>query len=242
MQIMHTLVGERSLALEMPLPDEWIMPGIRWGRFEELFTAAYWHGQAWQAQMHNHYGSLKLGRTLAEEVAACLLGGYGMKAEIGLAAYRTVRDLGMLRSGVEPTRLELILSEPIMVRDRLVRYRFPRQKAQYLAGCMDALDQIDEASLSDTQLREALVGLPGIGPKTASWIVRNYRHSDSVAVLDVHIIRAGQFLGLFSKRETPQRDYRSLEARFLHFAEAIKAPASLLDALMWQHMRLLQYA
>ncbi|MFC5507087.1 hypothetical protein [Bosea massiliensis] len=109
-------------------------------------------------------------------------------------------------------------------------------------SCLAGLDQIDAGLLSDVELRDELIGLPGIGPKTASWVVRNYRDSDSVAVLDVHIVRAGQFLGLFSKGETPQRDYPSLESKFLRFAEAIRTPASLLDALMWQHMRLLQHA
>ncbi|MFC5507910.1 hypothetical protein ACFPN9_21950, partial [Bosea massiliensis] len=135
MQTMHTLVGDRSLVLEMPRPDEWLMPGIRWGRFEELFTAAYWHGQAWQARVHDHYSQLKLGRTLTEEVAACLLGGYGMKAEIGLAAYRRIRDLGMLRPDVGAAALERVLSEPMTVQGRSVRYRFPQQKARYLASC-----------------------------------------------------------------------------------------------------------
>jgi endonuclease III len=46
------------------------------------------------------------------------------------------------------------------------------------------------------------MSLPGIGPKTASWIARNWLDADDVAILDIHIMRVGQVIGLFplSKR------------------------------------------
>ncbi|WP_198137890.1 hypothetical protein [Verminephrobacter eiseniae] len=36
----------------------------------------------------------KLGRTLAQEVAACLLGGHGIPAPVGLAAYKRLHERG----------------------------------------------------------------------------------------------------------------------------------------------------
>jgi endonuclease III len=123
-----------------------------------------------------------------------------------------------------------------------VHYRFPRQKASYLASCLAGLADLDENELDDMSLREQLTHLPGIGLKTASWIVRNRRRSLSVAVIDVHVLRAGRLLGLFDEHESPQRDYRSLELRFVDLAREIEAPAWLLDAVMWQHMRLLRNA
>lgn len=242
MQTMFTVVGDRTHRLDMPPSDSLVMPGIPWGSFDTLFTAAYWCGQAWQARLHDHFRSLRLGRTLVEETTACLLGGYGMRAELGLAAFRRLRDRSLLDGTATAAEIERHLAEPFLVDGKDVRYRFPRQKAVYLAGCLDGLGRIDEAVLGDVELRRALMGLPGIGPKTASWIVRNHRGSDDVAVLDVHILRAGQLLGLFAVHETPQRDYLALEMRFIRFAAAVNAPASLLDALVWQYMRLLRYA
>ena len=40
-------------------------------------------------------------------------------------------------------------------------------------------------------LREFLLQLHGIGYKTASWIVRNFTGSDDVAIVDIHLRRAG---------------------------------------------------
>jgi thermostable 8-oxoguanine DNA glycosylase len=101
---------------------------------------------------------------------------------------------------------------------------------------------VEEDDLSDMELRELLIGMPGIGYKTASWVVRNHRTSREVAVLDVHIIHAGRILGLFRNNETPIRDYLSLESRFVDLAMELDVPTWLLDAVMWQHMRLLKNA
>ena len=56
------------------------------------------------------------------------------------------------------------------------------------------------APVVGVMLRDALTAIPGVGLKTASWAVRNHRASDSVAVLDVHIVRACEHLGVFPAR------------------------------------------
>lgn len=241
-QTMYTLLSGETYTRDMPASNALLRSGIAWGRFDELFTAAYWCGQTWQAGLQGVYRDITLGRTLAEETAACLLGGYGMPAEIGLAAYRRLRDRGMLTAAASAADIERHLAEPFIVAGRTVRYRFPRQKASYLEGCLAALSELHEEEMDDVGLREALVQMPGIGRKTASWIVRNRRNSSAVAVLDVHVLRAGQLLGLFGVNETPQRHYLSLEERFIDLASELDVPAWLLDAVMWQHMRLLRNA
>ncbi len=241
-QTMYTVHKGQTYRHRMPECTDTLRSGIPWGRFDELFTAAYWCGQAWQAALHGQYGDLRLGESLAEETAACLLGGYGMPAELGLAAFRRLRARGLLLGTPSANEIERHLAEPFEVSGKSIRYRFPRQKAAYLATCLEALRHLDERSLGDMELRDALTEMPGIGLKTASWIVRNRRRSEEVAVLDVHILRAGRLLGLFDGRQTPQRNYLSLEARFIDFAVDIAIPAWLLDAVMWQHMRLLRDA
>jgi N-glycosylase/DNA lyase len=61
--------------------------------------------------------------------------------------------------------------------------------------------------------------------------------SDNVAILDVHIYRAGLLAGLFSPRHTVVRDYQVLEERLVRFAKALNVRLALLDALMWTEMR-----
>jgi N-glycosylase/DNA lyase len=63
-------------------------------------------------------------------------------------------------------------------------------------------------------LRDRLLDLPGIGPKTASWIVRNHLDSDDVAIIDVHLHRACVMMNVFEAKSDPAKEYFSLEALF----------------------------
>jgi thermostable 8-oxoguanine DNA glycosylase len=236
MQEMYSLIGGTIKRLEIPDPNEFVLPGVRWGAFDELLTPAYWRGQAWQHEQLGTYGHLRLGNTLAEEVAACLLGGFGMKAELGLAAFARLRDRGLLQGATAEDVLERVLAEPFVIRGNSRRYRFPRQKARYLAACIRRLSDFTEPK-DDVVLRDRLAEFPGIGLKTASWIVRNYRGSNNVAVIDVHILRAGRHIGLFLPEFDPQRHYCTLEDVFIRFATALDTGAGVLDGLMWDYMR-----
>jgi len=209
-----------------------IIPGVFLGRPEDVFSPAFWREMA-QCSARGDYGALQLGETVAEEVAACMLGGFGMPAEMGLAAFERLRTKGLLYQGVTAEVLEAALSEPF---ENGRRYRFPRQKARYLSASLQQLPDVREHS-PDPIFRDDLAGLPGIGLKTASWIVRNRRPSAEVAVLDVHIVRAGRYIGLFGKKYDPARHYRPMETRFLELARALGVPASHLDSAMWQVMR-----
>lgn len=222
--------------IELPSPDTEVMPGISWGCASELFSPAFWKYQSWSTRDAYQHGSFKLGCSLLEEVAVCLLGGFGQPAELGLAAFRRVKDRDLLRPGVERLELESALLEPLPFGAGFRRYRFPIQKAKYLWHAIHAVDALP-AELSPRQLREHLTSVPGIGPKTASWVVRNHFDCDDVAILDIHILRAGAEIGLFAEDADPARDYYRLEERFLEFCCAIDEPASLVDALMWDYMR-----
>lgn len=223
--------------LELPAAEEWLMPGVRWGRFEHALTPAFWVSQAWLADAPER--DFRLCPNLVEEVVTCLLGGHGAPAEVGLAA--SARVIGELReTGAETLaaeRIHELLTKPLAIGERSVRYRFAAQRSRYLAGALDGLREIDEQALDDVPLRDALCTLPGIGPKTASWIVRNRRASDSVAILDVHIVRACEHMAVFPKGADPARRYFDLESRFLEFCREGGARASVVDAVMWTTMR-----
>lgn len=223
----------------MTLQDAWpqteILPGVPFGRAEDLFSPAFW-GVLANAAERGSYGSLKLGVDLIEEVSACLLGGFGMPAEVGLAAFARLKHRKLLFPGVSQEVLEAALSEPFDGPLKGRRYRFPRQKARYLAGSLKRLPQLREQKC-DVSFRDDLATLPGIGLKTASWVVRNCRHSDRIAVLDVHIVRAGRYIGLFSPEMTPTRHYRTMEDRFVALAKALQVRTADLNSAMWQVMR-----
>lgn len=238
MQVMHAIIGGAPRQRLLPEATDYVLPGVVWGAFDELLTPAFWLGQAWQHQVLGTFSDLRLGRSLAEELAACLLGGFGMPAELGLAAYRRLRDRGLLNDRPSAGELERSLSEPFVLDGRSRRYRFPRQRATFLAGCLANLDGFLEPE-DDGELRDHLTAMRGIGPKTASWIVRNYRASNAVAIIDVHILRACRHMGLFPPGWLPSKHYRQLECRFLEFAAALQTPASLLDGLIWHYMRCL---
>lgn len=236
MQIMYSLVDGAVQRLELPSSSAYLMPGVRWGAFDELLTPAYWRGQVWQHEAIGGYREQRLGSNLIEEVCACLLGGYGMPAEVGLAAFARLRDEKLLEGTPTPAQVEYILAQPLIIRSVPRSYRFPRQKARYLSACLHLLAGFEEPT-SDIELRDSLATLPGIGNKTASWVVRNYRTSNNVAVIDVHILRAGQHVGLFDLSWRPQRHYQLLEDQFLRFCGALDVAPSMLDGLIWDYMR-----
>lgn len=236
MQTMYAVVSGKVRELSMPPPDAYVLRDIVWGAFDELLTPAYWRGQAWQHNLLGTYDGLRLGRTLQEEVAACLLGGYGMPAELALAAYRRLRDAGLLEHTPSAAEIEQQLEAPFVLAGKERRYRFARQKAAYLSACLSRLVDF-EVPADDFDFRRRLAELPGVGLKTASWIVRNLRPQSDVAVLDVHILRAGRLMGLFDEEWEPQRHYLDLEGAFISFARAIDVSPASLDGLMWDYMR-----
>lgn len=230
--------AEGYIGRELP-PATQALPidGMCWGLAEEICSPAYWAAQAWmwEVEAPDHF---RLGRSLEEELIACLLGGYGIPAEVGLAAYdrlRVVHSENPDRLLCDEEVLQLLL-EPLTVKGRPVRYRFANQKATYLAASLRKMRFIDQ-NAADRQLRDSLTTLPGVGLKTASWVVRNWRGSDCVSILDIHILRAGRILNIFPEAWSVERHYQQLEDAFLRFARAIGVKASILDSVMWMNMR-----
>jgi thermostable 8-oxoguanine DNA glycosylase len=235
-QVMYAVFDGIVSELRIPPPDAPVLPRIPWGAFDDLLTPAYWKGQAWQHEHFGTYRNLRLGGTLLEEVTACLLGGYGMKAELGLAAFGRLREHGLLTPKTSAATLEKALATPFLLQGQLRRYRFPAQKAKYLGAFLAEVERFVEPD-NDLQLRDGLAELPGIGLKTASWVVRNYRRSNAVAIIDIHVLRAGRHIGLFQADWIPQRHYAFLEEAFLRFSDALGVEAGILDGLIWDYMR-----
>jgi N-glycosylase/DNA lyase len=222
----------------LPPADEEVVPGVRWGRPESLCTPAFWRSVA------HYWGEsgpeFRLpDRPLAHIVAFCLLGGFGVRAEVNEAAFRSIVEAGLLEPKYMATSeiIEACLSVPLWVKGRRVRYRFPRQRGRRLANALTIL-RTAPPPIDDVQaFRRHLMQIPGVGPKTASWIARDWLGSDDVAILDVHVVRACQLMKLFPRNVQLPRDYDRLERRFLEFARALGVRPSILDSVIWTEMR-----
>lgn len=207
------------------------------GSAAKFGTASYWIYQ-WHT---NPQLIKKTGRTLSHETLACLLGGFGITGELSLAYFekinREVRDIESL----DAKTIEDILRSPVFINGKLVKYRYPKQKAKYIAAALKETPKIEELNLPPLELRNRLMEISGIGAKTASWIVRNYTGSDQVAIIDIHLHRAGVLAGLFRPEWNPNKHYQIMEDIFLKFSHSFSLSPGGLDLLIWNHMRIRKF-
>src|ERR1700761_1315138 len=89
-----------AILIDLPAPEAEVLPGVRWGYIEAFPTPAYWLYQVIARRLLNQPIRYRLGENLREEVAACLLGGHGIPARVGLAAFEHLKRLGSLEGEV----------------------------------------------------------------------------------------------------------------------------------------------
>ena len=211
---------------------------FHWYEPTRLGSAAFWIDQTRQRPRPETY---QVGATLHEEVALCLLGGYGVTEAMALGAFRAIRAEGLLelRGDPDQSQIEAVLRQPYRARGHagLVHYRFPNQRAERLASAARFLaTQSPPPDAPARQLRDWLTQLPGVGPKTASWIVRNTTRSEDVAIIDIHVRRAGVMAGVFDPSWTLPRDYATFEQAFCSWAQLGRVPTADLDACIWSSL------
>lgn len=219
-------------------PEDEVVPGVRFGREDELLTPAYWAMRCATADpadidFVNRHG------TFEEEIGFCLLGGFGVTVEVATAFFERLRTRGAFEEGAVVPEADLfaMLDEPALVCGRPHRYRFPAQRARRLHRAMANLPGMEFDESDPIRFRHQIQSLEGVGPKTASWIARNWLNTDSIAILDIHVLRAGCVVGLFDESCRLPRDYLKLERRFVKFADNLRVRASVLDSVMWLDMR-----
>jgi len=75
----------------------------------------------------------------------------------------------------------------------------------------------------------------GIGYKEASHFLRNIGFEQNLAILDRHIVRNLQFVGVI--KEIPgslsKGRYFEIEKRMMEFSKAVQIPMSHLDLVLW---------
>lgn len=237
MQRAYVMQESMAVSVDLPPPETEVMPGVPWGQVEAFPSPAYWTYQVIARRIEARSINYRLGQTLREEVGACLLGGHGIPARIGLQAFEHLKAKGAFEIFCpDEATLRGWLSEPIEIEGKHIRYRFAAQKASYLAAALERLAVEPSPQSSGRELRNWLLDIPGIGFKTASWIARNWLNADDVAILDIHILRAGALAKFLNTDLTVERHYLELEQQFLAFSKALGVRASELDAVIWWEM------
>lgn len=230
--------GRNLFQVDLPPAKEEVLPNVSWGDAAGFPTIAYWLYRVFQQRITGSTVKYKLGRSLLEETGACLLGGHGIPAANGLAAYQHMENKGAFNGrSYSEDQIYDWLSEPIAIEEKTFKYRFAKQKSKYLSCAIDRIISEEAPVESGKELRDWLLGIKGIGLKTASWIARNWLDADDVAILDIHIYRAGLLGGFFKDELTVEKNYLTLEEQFIQLAESMGVRTSELDAVMWYEMQ-----
>lgn len=227
-------------ARQLPNEHHELLPGVKWGDCSQLYTPAFWkmlymsHKQA--DSTDNIY---KLGSSILEEIVVCLLGGFGMPSEVGLAAFDRLKNRSLIRQNILFSEIYDALYEPFTLDDgRKIRYRFYNQKSRYIYELLNRADLHQIPVDNDILFREWLLTVGGIGLKTASWITRNWLNSNNVAILDIHILRAGILAGFYDQNiHNLNKHYFSLEQQYLAFCDALEVSSAIMDAIIWDFMK-----
>jgi len=238
MQIKTHCEDGKHFECNIPNEDIELMPGVPWGCAGTPFTPAFWRLSCIANGATLDQSRYHLGTSLKEEVIACLLGGHGITGELGLAAYNHLRSNHVLDYPHTEESIEQLLSDPLNVHGKSVKYRYPRQKAKYISAAIAYLNANNPPEDCGKTLRDWLTAIPGIGYKTASWVARNWLDAQDVAILDIHIHRAGILAGIFTPNDNVTKDYLRMEEYFVRLAEGIGIPANILDNQIWNELRL----
>jgi thermostable 8-oxoguanine DNA glycosylase len=121
------------------------------------------------------------------------------------------------------------------------RYRYPRRKARLLGDALRWL--VETGPLFSTLIgldgeherREFLASCPGIGLKSASWLLRNCGLAEELAILDVHVLRVMRESGRLGAGALG--DYEALERAFLAWCAELGAEPAGFDLLLWEWSR-----
>ena len=185
------------------------------------------------------------------ELLFCLMGGFGVSYEHGLTASQIVWQLEPFSEELEDCQLFDLISSalirpqfgPPKADGTLRRYRYPFQKASTIVKVRNWLrcnKPLHERLLefgSCQERRVFLIGCPGIGMKTASWLLRNLGLGTELAIIDIHVYRALVEAGRIPISTRLPRDYGIAEKAFLEWCKELGAPPDAFDLFIWHRQR-----
>ena len=187
--------------------------------------------------------------TVECELIFCLLSGHGVSFELASSAADVINSLGPFDPGWSDTALEhrvwLELTTPQFNparRDgRLRRYRYPKRKTAALVTARSWLFLHEDllgtlVQLPELERREFFTACPGIGLKTAGWLLRNLGLAESLAIIDVHVARALKGTGRVEEHAS-LRSYETFERAYLDWCQELGASAAAFDLFLWDLQR-----
>lgn len=192
---------------------------------------------------------------LWEELAACILGSRVSHA-VTYAAVGALRHANLVRPRISARGrnydqyeracvIELQRSVHIdELTGRALRYPYPALRANHLRRSAEVVLRGDgsigamiQGFLSVYEARAHLASmLPGLGPKQASLFLRNIGYADDLAVLDVHVLRYLEWVGLNAPGVSYPRglsEYEQIEDVFREHAKCMGYSVGHLDYAVW---------
>ncbi|XID91613.1 hypothetical protein ACF3MZ_24380 [Paenibacillaceae bacterium WGS1546] len=192
-----------------------------------------------------------------DEFFFVILGGFGISYELNLSGLQVLKQQGLLDDEHYKEKRSLNIIEekikeqfskkqfaPVTSSGELRKYRYLETKPKIISnagywlweGCRWELhDKLQ--SMTTTQSRMWLCCCPGIGMKSASWLLRNAGFSEDCAVFDVHIIRFLDFLGFPIPESLSEKVYLGLEDALRKVCSSIGVSLGKMDYLLWMLAR-----
>ena len=185
------------------------------------------------------------------ELLFCLMGGFGITYEHGRSAAEVIWELRPFSDEWEDHDLFEAVSdaliqpqfEPAKADGALRRYRFPIRKASVIVKARNWLHEnrpLFQRLLvmnSCKERRRVLCDCPGIGLKTASWLLRNLGMGGELATIDIHVLRALSEAGRVPDDAQVPRDYELVEEAFLKWCRELDASPAAFDLFVWHWQR-----
>lgn len=191
-----------------------------------------------------------------DEFFFCLLGGYSIPYELNKSAYLVLKEKGCFNTDLpwerESEMGQLIANElckpqfsPLLSNGQKRRYRFPNKKATIIAQaghwlkmtCNFELDTLLDGCETPKNKRTVLLQCPGLGYKSASWLLRNIGMGSNLAILDVHVYRTLREFRIIPDELNIPADYLEIEKMYCHACHSIGADTELMDLIIWSWAR-----
>jgi N-glycosylase/DNA lyase len=138
-------------------------------------------------------------------------------------------------------RCLLAEGEPVPVREELKGVRFSKRKAEYICRARGTFSSPSLKSRlrefdSAFQARDWLVqNVLGLGYKEASHFLRNIGRGGDLAILDRHILKNLQLMGVIESipASLSRKKYLEIEQRMRELSRSMGIPMDHLDLLLW---------
>jgi N-glycosylase/DNA lyase len=138
----------------------------------------------------------------------------------------------------------LLKASADQIKSRLHCVRFHNKKALYLVAARNLFLRDGSIAVKaqlkqhgdNYECREWLVeNIKGLGYKEASHFLRNIGRGENLAILDRHILKNLQLLGVIAKipESLSKTTYRQIESKMEECALIVKIPFAHLDLLLW---------